>query len=67
MYLSIEHYTCPKEQVSLYPTVLKQFILFKKQYETRYISTLVNSMDPDQLASLVNSVDPDQLASEGAS
>ena len=25
-----------------------------------YISTLVNSMDPDQLASLVNSVDPDQ-------
>ena len=31
------------------------------------ISTLVNSMDPDQLASLVNSVDPDQLASEEAS
>ena len=32
-----------------------------------YISTLVNSMDPDQLASLVNRVDPDQLASEEAS
>ena len=26
-----------------------------------YISTLVNSMDPDQLASLENSVNPDQL------
>ena len=34
---------------------------------TKYISTLVNSMDPDQLAPLVNSVDPDQLASEEAS
>ena len=43
--------------------MLKQIIL-QKQYVTRYISTLVNSMDPDQLASLENSVDPDQLASE---
>ena len=42
-------------------------LFFQKQNETRYISTLVNSMDPDQLASLVNSVDPDQLASEEAS
>ena len=58
--------TCPKEQISLYLTVLKQFILHK-EYETRYISTLINSMDPDQLASLVNSVHPDQLASEEAS
>ena len=66
MYLSIENFTCPKEQISLYFTVLKQVILSKK-YETRYISTLVNSMDPDQLASLVNSVDPDQLASSEAS
>ena len=40
---------------------------FQKQYETRYISTLVISMDPDQLASLVNSVHPDQLASKEAS
>ena len=40
-------------------------LFFQKQYETR--STLVNSLDPDQLASLVNSVDPDQLASEEAS
>ena len=66
MYLSIENFTCPKEQISLYLTVLKHFF-FQKQYETRKISTLVNSMDPDQLASLVNSVDPDQLASEEAS
>ena len=29
-------------------------LLFQTQYETRYISTLVNSMDPDQLASLEN-------------
>ena len=66
MYLSIENFTCRKEQISLYLTVLKLF--FQKQYETRsYILTLVNSMDPDQLASLVKSVDPDQLASEEAS
>ena len=66
--MSIENFTCPKEQISLYLTVLKQFILsHKKQYENRYISTLVSSMDPNQLASLVNSVDPDQLASEEAS
>ena len=67
MYLSIENFTCPKEQISLYLTVLINNLFFQKQYETRYISTLVNSMDPDQLASLVNSVDPDQLASEEAS
>ena len=66
MYLSIENFTCPKEQISIYLTVLEKFIL-QKQHETRYISTLVNSMDPDQLASLVNSVDLDQLASEEAS
>ena len=42
-------------------------LFFQKQYETRYISTLVNSLDPDQLASLVSSVDPDQLAFEEAS
>ena len=63
MYLSIENFTCPKEQISLLNN-----LFFQKQYETRsYISTLVNSMDPDQLASLVKSVDPDQLASEEAS
>ena len=61
MYLSIENFTCLKEQISL------NKLFFQKQYETRYISTLVNSMDPDQLASLENSVDPDQLASEEAS
>ena len=51
MYLSIENFTCPKEQISLYLTVFKQIILLK-QYETRYISTLVNRLDLDQLASL---------------
>ena len=136
MYLSIENFTCLKEQISLYRTVLKLFILSKtvwnqiyikgaqwlngraldsrpkgsgfephrrhcvvslskninpslvlvqprkirpfiterllmgrkesNQTNKRYISTLANSMDPDQLASLVNSVDPDQLASEVA-
>ena len=66
MYLSIEKFTCPKEQTRVYLTVLNN-LFFNKQYETRYISTLVNSMDPDQLVSLVNSVDPDQLASEEAS
>ena len=63
MYLSIENFTCPKEQISLYLTIF----FFQKQYEIRYISTLVNSMDLDQLASLENSVDPDQLASEEVS
>ena len=27
LYLSIENFTCPNEQISLYLTVLKQFIL----------------------------------------
>ena len=68
MYLSIENLTCPKEQISLYLTVLKQFILSKNSMKPDiHRSTLVNSMDPDQLASLVNSVDPDQLASAEAS
>ena len=58
MYLFIEIFTCPKEQINitnLYLTVLKQ-----------YITSLENSMKPD-IISLVNSVDPDQLASEEAS
>ena len=63
MYLSIENFTCPKEQISLYLLQCLNNSFFQKQYETRYISTLENNMDPDQLASLVNSVDPDQLAS----
>ena len=58
MYLSIEYFTCPKEQISLYLTYLN-YLFFQKQYETT--STFVNSMDPDQLVSLENSVDPDQL------
>ena len=47
--------------MALYLSVLKQFTLSKTV--RNQISTLANSMDPDQLASLVNSVDPDQLAS----
>ena len=54
MYLSKEKFTCPKEQISLYLSVLKQFTHFE------------NSIKPD-INSLVNSVDPDQLASEEAS
>ena len=45
MYLSKEKFTCPKEQISLYLSVLKQFTLLKTVY------SLVNSVDPDQLAS----------------
>ena len=66
MYLSIEIFTCLKEQISFnIPLCAKQFTLSKTV--CNQISTLANSMDPDQLASLVNSVDPDQLASEEAS
>ena len=64
MYLTIETFTCPKEKLA-YTLQCLNNLFFIKQYETR--STLVNSMNPDQLASLVNSVDPDQLASEGVS
>ena len=69
MYLSIEKFTCPNEKKIAYYYTFQCLnkLFFQKQYETRYISTLVNSMDPDQLASLENSVDPDQLASEEAS
>ena len=67
MYLSIENFTCPKEKKIANTFQCLNKLFFQKQYETRYISTLVNSMDPDQLASLENSVDPEQLASEEAS
>ena len=60
MYLSIENFTCQKNKL-VYTIQCLNNLFFQKQYETRYLSTLVNSMDPDQLASLVNSVDPDQL------
>ena len=53
MYLSKENFTCQKEQIILYFSVLKKKFFFK------------NSMKPD-INSLVNSVDPDQLASEEA-
>ena len=55
MYLSKETYTCPKEQICLNLTLLKQ-----------YINSFENSMNLD-IKSLVNSVEPDQLASDEAS
>ena len=55
MYLSKENFTCPKEQISLNLSVLKQFTLSK-----------TNSIKPD-INYLVNSVDPDQLVSSEAS
>ena len=57
MHLSKENFTCWKEHsdyLSLYLILLKQ-----------YINSSENSMKPD-INSLVNSVDPDQLASEEA-
>ena len=66
MYLSVENFTCPKDKLA-YTLQCLNNLFFQKQYETIYISTLANNMDPDQLASLVNSEDPDQLASEEAS
>ena len=49
MYLSKENVTCPKEQISLYLSV-----------------PFEDSIKPD-INSLVNRVDPDELASSGAS
>ena len=45
MYLSIENSSCPKEQVSLYLSMLKQLTLLKNSMKP------VNCVDPDQLAS----------------
>ena len=51
MYLSIENITCLIVHISLYLSVLKQLHI-RKQYETNINSdSLVNSVDPDQLAS----------------
>ena len=60
MYLSNEHFICPKEQIMhkelcLALTLLIPYKNFKK-----------SSMKPD-INSIENSVDPDQLASEEAS
>ena len=48
IYLSKENFTCLKEQISLYFSVHKQFTL-SKTVENQ-ISTLVNRVDPNQLA-----------------
>ena len=63
-----ENFTCLKEKKKIaYTFQCLNKLFFQKQYETRDISTLVNSIDPDQLPLLENSVDPDQLASKEAS
>ena len=49
MYIPIENCICLKEKINLYLSVLKQFTLSKTVLNQ--ISTLVNSIDPDQLAS----------------
>ena len=51
MYLSKENFTCPMVQISLYLYVLKQFTLWKTVCNHADINSLVNSVDPDQLAS----------------
>ena len=49
MYLSIENFTCPIVQISLYFSVLKQFTLSKTVWNHPDINSLVNSVAPDQL------------------
>ena len=51
MYLSKENFTCPIVQISLYLSVLKQFTLSKTVWNHVDINSIVNSVDPDQLAS----------------
>ena len=51
MYLSKENFTCLMVQISLYLSVLKQFTLSKTVRNHADINSLVNSVDPDQLAS----------------
>ena len=48
MYLFKENFTCPIVQIILYLSVLKQFSLSKTD-ETMQISSLVNSVDLDQI------------------
>ena len=51
MYLPKEYFTCPKVQISLYLSVLNQFTHSKTVCSHADTNTLVNSVDPDQLAS----------------
>ena len=67
MYLSERKFYLSERKKLAYTFQCLNKLFFQKQYETRYISALVNSMDPDQLASLENSVDPYQLASKETS
>ena len=50
MYLYKGNFTCLIVQISLYLSVLNN-LQFQKHHKTMQISTLVNSVDPDQLAS----------------
>ena len=65
MYLSIAIFTCPKEQISFIPFCAQTIYSFKNSMKQDINSC--KQYGSDQLASLVNSVDPDQLASEEAS
>ena len=51
MYLSKENFTCLIVQISLYLSVLKQFTHSKTVCSHADTNSLVNSVDPDQLAS----------------
>ena len=51
MYLYKENFTSPKEQISLYLTVLKQYVYSFKYSMKPDINSIVNSADPDQPAS----------------
>ena len=54
MHLSKENFTCPKQLISLYLSLLKQLTLSKT------VRNQIYSVDSDWLVSLVNSIDPDQ-------
>ena len=51
MYLSKENFGCPIVEIRLYLSMLKQLTLSKTVWNNADINTLVNSVDPDQLAS----------------
>ena len=51
MCLSREGFTCPMVRVSLFLSVLGQFTLTKKVWDHAGVGSLVDGVDPDQLAS----------------
>ena len=50
MYLSKEDFSCPIVQISLFLSVLKELTFSKTVGNHADIKSLVNSVDPDQLA-----------------